>query len=40
MLGVTGKINDNSEGYLNVEKLFGGDVSSNWQINIGCRYSF
>lgn len=40
LLGVTGKINDNSEGYLNVEKLFGGDVSSNWQINIGCRYSF
>ena len=40
ILGTTEKLSDHSNGYVNVEKLFGKDVSSNWQLNAGCRFSF
>ncbi|WP_245867350.1 autotransporter outer membrane beta-barrel domain-containing protein [Sporomusa silvacetica] len=40
ILGMTAKLSDHSNGYFNVEKLFGGDVRSNWQVNAGCRWSF
>ncbi|TWH46758.1 outer membrane autotransporter protein [Sporomusa sp. KB1] len=40
ILGATAKLSDHSNGYINVEKLFGGDISSNWQLNAGCRWSF
>ncbi|WP_169717608.1 hypothetical protein SPSIL_001180 [Sporomusa silvacetica DSM 10669] len=40
ILGASAKLSDHSNGYINVEKLFGGDVSSNWQVNAGCRWSF
>ncbi|MBP2637052.1 MAG: prn 4 [Firmicutes bacterium] len=40
ILGASGKLSKHSTGYVNVEKLFGGDVSSDWQFNVGCRWSF
>lgn len=40
ILGIDAKLSDRSTGYINVEKLFGGDVSSNWQFNAGCRLAF
>ncbi|CQR73754.1 autotransporter outer membrane beta-barrel domain-containing protein [Sporomusa ovata] len=40
ILGATTKLSDHSTGYINAEKLFGGEVSSNWQVNAGCRWSF
>ncbi|MGL5270631.1 MAG: autotransporter outer membrane beta-barrel domain-containing protein [Selenomonadaceae bacterium] len=40
ILGVDAKLSGHSSGYMNVEKLFGGDVGSNWQYNMGCRFTF
>ncbi|MCE5286825.1 MAG: autotransporter outer membrane beta-barrel domain-containing protein, partial [Pelosinus sp.] len=40
ILGLNTKMGQHSSGYLNVEKLFGGDMHSNWQLNAGCRWSF
>ncbi|MBP2637092.1 MAG: prn 1 [Firmicutes bacterium] len=40
ILGASGKLSKHSTGYVNLEKLFGGDVSSGWQFNAGCRWSF
>jgi outer membrane autotransporter protein len=40
ILGSTAKLSDHSDGYFNVEKLFGGHVGSNWQVNAGCRFNF
>ena len=40
ILGTTAKLSDHSNGYVNVEKLFGNDIHSNWQVNAGCRWSF
>ncbi len=40
ILGIDGKLSGHSSGYMNVEKLFGGDVGSNWQYNMGCRFTF
>jgi len=40
ILGMNVKLSDHSNGYFNVEKLFGGYVHSNWQLNAGCRWSF
>lgn len=40
LLGYSTKMSDHSSSFVNVEKLFGKDVSSNWQINAGCRFGF
>ena len=40
IVGINAKMSNHSTGYLNIEKLFGDDVHSNWQINGGCRWSF
>lgn len=40
ILGVDAKLSGHSSGYMNVEKLFGGDFGSNWQYNMGCRFTF
>lgn len=40
VVGTTFKLDRMVDGYASVEKLFGGDVSSSWQVNAGLRYSF
>lgn len=40
IVGLSGKTGEKSQGYMNLEKLFGGKVSSNWQVNAGCRWNF
>lgn len=40
LLGYSTKMSDHSNSLVNVEKLFGKDVSSNWQINVGLRFGF
>jgi len=40
ILGASDKLSNHSTGYVNVEKLFGGYVGSDWQFNAGCRWNF
>lgn len=40
ILGASSKLGKNSTGYLNIEKLFGGHTSSNWQVNALCSWNF
>lgn len=40
ILGANAKLSNHSNAYINMEKLFGEYVSSNWQLNAGCRWSF
>lgn len=39
-LGVNHKFNSDSSMYLDVERVSGGDVTKNWGVNVGFRYSF
>lgn len=39
-LGVNHKFNSDSSMYLDVERVIGGDVTKNWGVNVGFRYSF
>ena len=40
VLGVTAPIDKSWDGYASVERLFGGDVGSTWQLNAGVRLRF
>ena len=39
-IGVNHKFNKDSSMYLDVERISGGDVTKNWGVNVGFRYSF
>ena len=39
-IGVNHKFNKDSSMYFDVERISGGDVTKNWGINVGFRYSF
>ena len=39
-IGVNHKFNKDSSMYLDVERVSGGDVTKNWGVNVGFRYSF
>ena len=39
-IGVNHKFNKDSSMYLDVERIGGGDVTKNWGVNVGFRYSF
>ena len=39
-IGVNHKFNKESSMYLDVERISGGDVTKNWGVNVGFRYSF
>lgn len=39
-IGVNHKFNKDSSMYLDVELISGGDVTKNWGVNVGFRYSF
>lgn len=39
-VGVNHKFNKDSSMYLDVERISGGDVTKNWGVNVGFRYSF
>lgn len=39
-IGVNHKFNKDSSMYLGVERISGGDVTKNWGVNVGFRYSF
>ena len=39
-IGVNHKYNKDSSMYLDVERISGGDVTKNWGVNVGFRYSF
>ena len=39
-IGVNHKFNKDSSMYFDVERISGGDVTKNWGVNVGFRYSF
>ena len=39
-IGVNHKFNKDSSMYFDVERISGGDVTKNWGVNLGFRYSF
>lgn len=39
-IGVNHKFNKDSSMYLDIERISGGDVTKNWGVNVGFRYSF
>lgn len=39
-IGVNHKFNKDSSMYFDVERVSGGDVTKNWGVNVGFRYSF
>ncbi|MBO5245606.1 MAG: autotransporter outer membrane beta-barrel domain-containing protein, partial [Selenomonadales bacterium] len=38
--GANVKLSDATYVYADVEKTFGGEIDTNWQWNLGVRYSF
>lgn len=39
-IGVNHKFNKDSSMYMDIERVSGGDVTKNWGVNVGFRYSF
>lgn len=39
-LGANVKVSRNSNAYMDISKIFGGDVNQKWQFNAGMRWSF
>lgn len=39
-IGINHKFNKDSSMYMDIERVSGGDVTKNWGVNVGFRYSF